>query len=303
MKSTDTSQRTVLRLGRTDPRVPINIDPGDLPRNPPVGTESVSETPSEPGNAGRIRVTVNGFRVHNQTWDHALQLDGKGDEIQVRCPVSIVDKDGKKKLAVNRNSYVYGDVTGLGHQVGGSASDEGGLVSGDNVPNGTEPHERAGDPTAFEMPMLLYEGDLTEGTDVLIAAPSLWEIDGQADGAKEWLSLTQREFSKVADKVAPLLGPEAVAIAEGIDLGIDITVRMQDADLFGSAGDRPIGMQEQGEKTYMFEPQVLVMDLEKARWMAEQNTGLGPGVIELSFEDDDRLRGEYSLFVQIEALD
>lgn len=74
-------------------------------------------------------------------------------------------------------------------------------------------------------------------------------------------------------------------------------------DLFGQAGDRPIGLQDAGNKTYKFESQVLVLDLEKARWLAEQNTGLGSGVLEVFFEDDDRLRGEYSLFIQVETFD
>ena len=41
-----------------------------------------------------FRITFLGCRVLNQTWDHALQVDGKGDEIYFNVELRIVDSAG-----------------------------------------------------------------------------------------------------------------------------------------------------------------------------------------------------------------
>jgi hypothetical protein len=36
---------------------------------------------------GTYGVSINGFSVNSQTWDDALQWDGKGDEVYIRANV------------------------------------------------------------------------------------------------------------------------------------------------------------------------------------------------------------------------
>ena len=59
-------------------------------------------------------------------------------------------------------------------------------------------------------------------------------------------------------------------------------------------------MQQAGDETNKFEPYVLVLTYESAKWLTENDpNGKGKGVLELRYKDADRYRGNYSLFLQV----
>src|SRR5688500_5227225 len=52
------------------PGIPAGVTPG-----------AAGATVHRPRASGVFRVTLNGFRVVRPTWDHALNVDGQGDEV------------------------------------------------------------------------------------------------------------------------------------------------------------------------------------------------------------------------------
>jgi hypothetical protein len=49
-------------------------------------------------------------------------------------------------------------------------------------------------------------------------------------------------------------------------------------------------------------PQVLLVNKETADFVATHNLGKGNGVLGINYKDDPTLRGDYSLYVQVERL-
>ncbi|MCA1643362.1 MAG: hypothetical protein LC785_15765, partial [Acidobacteria bacterium] len=88
---------------------------------------------------GRYRVTLIGFTAHNQTWDHAGQVDGKDDEVYIVSDVRMFNRAGAEIQAPSTSrSQVMGDTNGYAYRVkAGSASDRGGIKSGDSFPDST----------------------------------------------------------------------------------------------------------------------------------------------------------------------
>lgn len=42
-----------------------------------------TEETSVPPKTGTYRVTINGLYVRSESWDHAFEVDGKGDEVYI----------------------------------------------------------------------------------------------------------------------------------------------------------------------------------------------------------------------------
>ena len=47
---------------------------------------------------GRVKLYFNGFVCDRETWDDALQADGKGDEVFLTFQISVADLNGNTKL-------------------------------------------------------------------------------------------------------------------------------------------------------------------------------------------------------------
>jgi hypothetical protein len=70
----------------------------------------------------------------------------------------------------------------------------------------------------------------------------------------------------------------------------------------GDPKNRPIGMTERGDY-YTYNPRGLILTLDSASYIAKSNNnGLGRGVVQLEFQDDSRLRGVYSLYIQVDKI-
>src|SRR6266566_596669 len=88
--------------------------------------------------SGRYRVVVNGFKVLAETWDDALEYDGKRDEVYITAHIGALDKNGQVLYKDEPTSPVMGDTSNLpGRVQAGTASTLGGLKTGDSYPPGT----------------------------------------------------------------------------------------------------------------------------------------------------------------------
>ena len=78
---------------------------------------------------------------------------------------------------------------------------------------------------------------------------------------------------------------------------VDLAAALQ--PVIGEAADRPIGM---NTSTKEFSPKALGLNLEKAKRLSQQDNGLGPGVIEVNYQDGGDGGGSYTLYLQVEVL-
>jgi hypothetical protein len=257
--------------------------------------------------SGRYRVVANGFEVLAETWDDALEWDGKRDEVYLSATVHRASRDGTVEWYRNTApSAVLGDTNNQNGRVqAGSASSRGGLRTGDRFPTGTpwvrdqEPDLRRNWP-----PYTLWEGELTDGQDAVLITPAVNEWDPGQSAWDGWLAWASQQAKKLGPEIAKLVGgPLPSAIVKGLDLGLDLFMGLQESGVLGRSADRPIGMtRDPGDpKKFVFNPQVLTLNFQTAeRLVAEQPVGRGLGVLGFDYADDPYLRGHYVLWVQVE---
>ena len=244
----DTIVRRIPRP-RVDSTVRVDSTPttgGGVTVTPPGGQGGApvvtTSTPvvTQPAKRGKYRITLNGFKVVRQTYDHLLMLDGKDDEVYFAAHVAVIDtasSDFSGHLLLR--SDVYGDVSGFPDRVkAGRGFMSGGLQRGDAVPIDA-PWVRAGHPTPARLPMLLWEGELVQGERAVVIAPSVWEWDGNAELFGRYaLSLTTTlerwHTPKTLDAI--LHATHHLPIGYGTDGFQWSTNRI------GDPRDRPIGM-------------------------------------------------------------
>lgn len=262
--------------------------------------------PPTPSNQARFRITINGLKVARETLDDALERDGKRDEVFFLSQWRLSESDRTVRSSELLRSRVMGDATGRSDRVrAGSARPGalnpgmiGGLMTGDSFPN--NPSVLSGAATADRAPMLLFEGELTS-SQVLVVVPTIWEQDGPDD----LLTLISRAFNPVLDNGARSVRPAPeypgllgrILATEG-DLGSDVHVGL---GIFGDPRDRPIGM-ALGRDSYVFFPQRLRFSFADANEASRTSFGYGNGVIPITYKDADALRGDYTIFVQIQRL-
>ena len=275
--------------------------------------------PAPTSTRGRFRVTLNGFTVNRETWDDALERDGKRDEVFFVYAARVFNA-AKEQLSDSGvlQSRVMGDINRDDWRTtrvqAGSASDLGGLLTGDNFP-GDAPWVRNAEPEGDRLPLLLWEGELAAGGNTVVVVPTLWEWDGEPD----FLSKVHNLFgapvnflaSALGDAITPVSGEDYTnggstvfrqAIvrvnAEG-ELGSNVSLSR---NVLGDPKDRPIGMLDAGSDGFRFAPLALRLGYEGASEIARTNFGRGNGVVLLRYRDPDFLKGDYTLYVQVERL-
>lgn len=263
-----------------------------------------SEQQSEPVVSGRYRVTINGFEVRHETWDHAFEVDGKRDEVYIAVDVTLADKQKGLSLANYTSTEIYGDINGYPMRIkAGSASNKGGIRTGDKIP-GRRPWERRGTPQPDRLPMHVWEGELVKGQNVVMLIPTIWEYDGGKDVFDEWVSWAKKTANtlKNSETLAKLIGKEGVAVIDLTELGLGIALSLQRDGILGQAQDRPIGVKPKGN-SYVFAPKAVVLNYETAEFALRKNVGgKGPGIIAIPYRDDPKLAGDYILYLQIERI-
>ena len=278
---------------------------GELHAQPPT-------TVGVPRWRGQYRISVAGVFARHETWDHALQVDGKRDEIYFSVDVFRVDKKGG---AIDTNlvtTRVLGDVNGQNGRVrAGSASTDGGIQTGDYVPFMYPwQYDHPGVPPALEadaLPLSLFAGELTRDSNMVIVVPSVWEYDGGTDAFADWTRWLQNTARTLKNDTTlmKLAGDTVKMVLELADLGLGVALSLSEDGIAGNAMDRPIGMladgvDAKGKKKYSFKPRAIAIDLARAERELATTVGNKPGVITIPLTDDPKFAGNYDLYLKVE---
>jgi hypothetical protein len=252
---------------------------------------------------GRYRVLVEGFSVSAQTWDNVLQSDGKGDEVFLSARVAYMDRNGKDLAPRTEfRSATMGDTNGFSSRVrAGTASDQGGIVSGNTFPDPLDltAFGPATSPS-FTPPLTLWEGDLVQGRQAVVITPSIWEWDGSGDVFGGWLQWAQTALPKIAGSIGTIVGGGNASdvVKKATQLGLDVLTVFNDPGLIGKPGDRPIGTTKNVDGKYVFVPQVVLLNYDRAQALIQQKINGVSGLFTLHFQDDQALT-DYTLYFRV----
>jgi hypothetical protein len=132
-------------------------------------------------------VTITGLRCGRAILDDPLDRDGKGDEIYAAAYVRRYDRRTGEFLEQSTHQTVeYGDNRNFpGREQAGSLSPTGGIGDLDSIPPNASA-DRCCPPQDSRFPLKLWQGSLTDGADVLIISPSVWESDGDPSWLYVW---------------------------------------------------------------------------------------------------------------------
>lgn len=283
--------------------------PSPAPGSPPPPAPAARPEPAT-GTRARYRVTVNGFTAHHETWDHALQVDGKRDEIFLTKDVIVVDRTHDVQVPAAVRTKVFGDVNGFRSDErvqAGSASTMGGIRNGNAVPYDSPWIRRQG-AQADRLPWMVWEGELADGENAVAMIIEPWEYDGGQDAYGDWVRWAQSvaRALKQSDAFGRLVGERGRFVLELSDLGLGLALGLQESGVLGNAQDRPIGLVRtgtaKGKPVYGANPRLLTLNFRTAELALQQNFGMGYGVIPIRYTDDPKFAGDYELYVQVERL-
>jgi len=258
----------------------------------------------------KYRVAINGFWCRNETWDDVFNWDGKHDEVFLSVNTKVLDPSGTVLDDLNSESELMGDTWRLpGRVQAGSASDRGGIVSGDKFPWDRPMIRQNGLNTTVRVPpYVIWEGELPAGRMVFLT-PTIWEWDpgaGAWDGWLAWQKQTDEKYGQRAKEIFGKIWPVTAPVFDAVSLGIQTFATL--AGLWSPLGQsmrRPIGLRRDPANPdgSLFNPVTIALNSETAEYLATSNPqGHGEGIRELSYSDDPYLRGVYSVFVQVEKL-
>ena len=260
---------------------------------------------SSRSNAGRFRVTLMGFVANHETRDTLLETDGKRDEVfQVPVVLSFDRDRGLEPLSFSVFGPVFGDTNNHPtYTRAGSASDRGGLRTGDGFPDARPWEGRTPTGPGFGFPAVLFEGELRPIHNAAVIIPSLWEWDGNQELFNSYMNKIEGALPTIRLNVGHILAVDdryefrpRAATEFGLDGALTMDQRMMDMR------NRPIGMKSSGSGQFSFQPQVLVLTYEGARNIVDRDVGLGPGVIEVRYDESRELEGSYSLYLKVERI-
>jgi hypothetical protein len=277
-------------------------NPGHTESSAGQQTPTEQPSPTKEPSKGTYQVTVNGFRVVTETWDHAGEVDGKGDEVYLSVGMKVLDDKGNARVPVTGGNpaaitAIMGDTNGQNGRVrAGTCSDAGGLRTGDTFPTVT-PWQRNGSPTPDRPPFSVGTITLVEGKDTMVVSPTVWEWDGGSDLFRDWVGWFQQAAGKIP---TPVAGTTGGVVLEATKAGLGLAMSLSDGGILGQASDRPIGIRSQGSNSFEFDPQVVTLDYAAAEWLVNNNPqGKGRGVLELAYQDSSKYHGHYVLYVQV----
>lgn len=277
---------------------PRSVERTEVTRPPRAAPAAPAATAPLPA-SGRYRLTVSGFRVNRESWDTFLETDGKGDEIAISAEVVVVAPDGKPVAPPQVvRSVVHGDRNDFPErEQAGSRSTMGGLRTGDNVPAVSDPWVGRGKASTSRFPLLLWEGELRLNGNAVVVAPTIWELDSD-----DVLAVAPANVLLGAEQLVNALAPIAGSIG---GLSAVVPVVTTAVATGGQAGrfmkegmNRPIGVKEGGA----YSPKLVVLNVPTAEASLSPAPGRKSGVMEVRYTDPEDLKGDYTLFLQIERL-
>lgn len=267
-------------------------------------------------------VTINGFSCNSETWDDALERDGKRDEVYLMCKtMSIQQRNGSPQVVSEQTlkSVVMGDVNNRSAeenraQAGNADGYKGGIKTGDNVPS-NQPWKRTLTPTLHYLPMLVYQGLLSANNNTTIQIiPSVWEWDGPTDFFNKAMELINKPFTDLVNLTAGNDPVRQMIVTRGNQdfhfynillkrtpaPGTEVVVNR---NVFGDPKDRPVGMLLNGATNqFLYYPVGLQLNYETASAIAETDMGYGKGIFGMQFRDHQDLKGDYTVYIQIEKI-
>ena len=276
--------------------------------------------------SGRYRITANGFQVNHQTNDHALNVDGWGDEVYVAAYVHAFSSTGTRGYLKQTGIYGGKKADEPFRIIVGSASKEGGLATGNTVPNTPTPWVRQ---EADGMPWEIWSGQLTEGLDVVVTFPALWEWDSGRDNFLRWessLASVGPDIQLDTDGLKALMGGQTVPIRSATQ-----KLRLTPwSGILGGGQDRPIGFFEplkpptfpralwkdivawlweagetvtlSGGKDFIYPIPAVILTVDTIEQTLNNPSPKGAGVIELWLGEAPDLAGDYILYLQVERM-
>jgi hypothetical protein len=271
--------------------------------------------------AGRYRVVIQGVAVANETVDGG---EGKADEIFVAAAHVLWDRRDGHIISVPDviRTVEYGDISGKnsGRVQAGTASRQGGLWGrngGDYAPGDFRPSSTStAGAAAGRLPLLVFEGGLSDGAEALLIAPSIWEVDGNPIGfnnySNTWKTAgvgpliqspavqNQLSMANLTSLVVPPNGtlPTALAITN-LFTGFIGAFVLEMSFVTTNQMDRPIGLSSY-QNVDQYQDRVMVITREKLGALP-----VGGGVqLAIPFAEprDNKLNGLYQLFVRVERI-
>ena len=198
-------------------------------------TDTTKPRPVDPLQ-GRYRVSITGFTVGSQTYDHLLGMDGKGDEVWLATHVLQLDTTSTSLVVANKvqTSAVFGDVSGFSYRTkAGTAGSTGGLVTGNVFPPAKGLVGTGG------FPLVLWEGNLVQGRSAVMIVPTIWEWDNNPELFGNWLTGRHSFLTRLLqpDRVAMILLNASLDPVEMGSPGLYVRTNM-----YADPRDRPIGL-------------------------------------------------------------
>lgn len=282
-----------------------------------------------------FRVVAKGFTCNRETADDVLERDGKRDEIYLSSFSFMVNNANNTipNTSVRTRTRVFCDINGRGPEnkwaMAGSASGGlGGIQTGDNLPD-LEPWKNNAPSSGELLPYVLWEGNLYPGSDYVVIHPGIMEYDGPADFLtnfwhNSFIGLAARTASNVLTLPFQLFtsipgyssgsgyndSSPGVWPAPGVMQQFGnvfyranlATLSPEDQQKLyvnaASPNDRPIGI----DANMVYNPLQIRLDNNIANTLVDRDFGYGKGIIPLRFKDDDRFKGEYTLYLAFERV-
>ena len=263
------------------------------------------ETATE-GIQGEYRIKLAGFRVNNETLDHALQVDGKRDEVFLKADVRILDGKGNRVIEgfdPATRTLTFGDINGHnGRKQAGSASNKGGLRTGDVYPH--PPDGTISPSEDHDLPMTLWEGPLVKGENAVVVTPVIFEYDGTrvAEAHEGWVRWVKETSAKLhgSEEFKKLIGNQGETYLKLISLAQEIKLSLTDNGPLGRDGDRPIGAERKGNEL-IFQPKSIVLNYDAVETILKHQIGPKKGIYELNYVDSGGFgNGDYTIYLLIE---
>lgn len=294
--------------------VATNYNPGGVMTTPDKWSKTTMTLVTR---TGRYRISLTGFRVNHET--NAGPFGREHNAVYAAAAVEVINRSTQAVLQPITvvKSLVHGDTSKAGGRVrAGSASSTGGLLAGDTVPMGEDPASITRSTSTTTFPLLLWEGPLTDGVEVVAVRPTLWVWNGATRVYDAWLAgLSNPQRYLGDDKQAKMRsGNMAPSFGGG---GFDIWCA--ESGIYDTAhvanclpaDDRPIGLRECNAFLGCWHGVVLLIardGIERALSSPYQAGGSAPGVIQIHLADQDpsfglnKFSGNYDLYLRVERV-
>ena len=269
---------------------------------------------------GMYRVTLNGFAVSTTPTEDAVTFDGAGSEVFALNYIRTYDRTNGSILNQGVvESAVHGDTEGFGGRVpAGSAKPTGGLIAGDKFPSPT-PWTRGNSVSPITFPLLLWEGPLNDGKEVVVVSPFIWEWNGtlnefnrasvirvvneeQKNAGVHW----QQVASALSSQSSSWGGPAPIGLSWSDDVNAIAGGSTSDITIFNKTEIRAIGASvpySRDKKLYIIPNIGIVITrelIEKALSNTSPIGGMGPGIIPITWQDKfPNGKGNITLYLQV----